>query len=122
MLHEFIEYLRIGDPDTCSDSFNWNRRVDKEMLCLCGQNRNRLDAGGTGADARDAAAGELDLTVGPVRRLDELAFEAVQARKIRLARGGEVTGGHDQKQAGETLASRGFHMVTRRRLVPFCGK
>ena len=56
----------------------WRALKDGEMVCLIGDQRNRLDPGRTGKDDADALAGEVDAVMGPAS-----GCAPCRARRIR---------------------------------------
>ena len=92
----------------------------REMRRLLGDQRDRLDPGRSGADDRDALAGELDLVMRPAAGEIDLALEVFDAIDLRRLRRGETAGGHDVVPAGYRLPIVGGEPPAFRGLIPGC--
>ena len=88
----------------------------REVLDLLGDGRDDLDRGGTGADDGHPLAGEVGV-LGPLRGVEDLAVEGVDAVDVRHLRVGQRAGGGDQQVGGE-LAARRTHPPHERVVVP----
>lgn len=67
------------------------------MIGLLGDQRNGLDARGSGADHADAFAGEVDALVRPETGVEHIATEGLTARNVRNVCGREAArGAHDE--------------------------
>src|SRR5262249_709932 len=62
---------------------------------LRGDDRDRLDGGGAGADDPHALAGEVPALVRPAARVIRLAAEALPPRELRHLRRGQAARRHD---------------------------
>src|SRR5450755_43484 len=89
-----------------------------QMRRLLGDQRDRLDPGRSGADHRDAFAGELDLVVRPATGEINLALEVLDTLDLRRLGRGETAGGHDVIAAGYRRAMVGREPPAFRGLIP----
>ncbi|MNZ75863.1 hypothetical protein D3C78_943510 [compost metagenome] len=78
-----------------------------QMRGLLGQDRDHLDAGGTGADHGHALAGEVDFFMRPVGGVVDLALEVSNTLDIRVLRHGKTAGSHYIVTGGNDLAALG---------------
>ena len=77
---------------------------DGEVRGLLGDQRDRLDRRRSGADHRDALAGEVDAAVRPAPGVIGLARERVAAREVGHVRGRQAARRHDQEARGDAPA------------------
>ena len=91
---------------------------DDQLLGLCGDERDRLDARRSGTDHRDPLAGEVHRIVGPVAGEVHLAREPLEAADVGLLGYGQASGGHHQMAATDLVAAVGADPPCRRRVVP----
>ena len=84
---------------------------------LAGDDRDRLDRGGAGADDADALAGEVHLRVRPVAGVIGRAREALQTREGRDPGGRQTSGRHDAEAGRHAVAAIRLDLPPVRRLV-----
>ena len=90
---------------------------DVELPRLLGDDRDRLDAGRSGADHGYALTGEVDGFLGPVRGVVDLAGEGRQAPEVGCHRIGQRTGRHQREPRREYPPVVGGDGPPRPRLV-----
>src|SRR5947209_17260519 len=87
------------------------------MRRLLGNDRNRLNGRGAGADDGDALAGEIDALMRPVAGMIVPAFEPLEAGKLRKLRRGQAASRHDAELRRDPLAATGGDSPSCGRLV-----
>ena len=94
--------------------------VHRELGCLSGDERDRLDTGRTGTDHRNTLAGEIHTLVRPTTGEIHLAGEPVGAFDVGALRQRQTSRGHHVMAARDLLALSGTHTPPRCSLVPHC--
>ncbi len=80
---------------------------DVQVRGLLCDDRNRLNARGSGSDDRHPLAGEINVIIRPVRGVVDLATEGVQAAEVRGHRGRQRSRGHQAEPCCEHLTGIG---------------
>ena len=90
----------------------------RQLGGLFGDDRDRLDSRRSGADHRNALAGEVDPIVGPTAREVHLAFEAIGAGDVDHFGYRQASRCHHVEASGDLLPAGGTQVPTRRPFIP----
>src|SRR5262249_45004102 len=84
---------------------------------LPGDDRDRLNGRGAGADDADALASEVHALVRPAAGVIPGALEVLEPGELRHLRAGQTAGGHDAEARGEAIAAVGLDRPAPRGLL-----